>query len=71
MGRQIKDDVKFDKHAFKLNPDMRHCGEIKTHWCGGCEAGKGNLLHKVGTMEFKSPTSCCIQTIDLFIRGLE
>ena len=27
MGIQIKDDVKFGKYEWKLNPDMRSCGE--------------------------------------------
>ena len=30
MGRQIQDDVKFGKYELKLNPDMRHCDEMKT-----------------------------------------
>ena len=31
MRRQINNDVKFDKYEWKLNPDMRPCGEVETH----------------------------------------
>ena len=59
----------------KLNPEMRPCSKVKTHkskilyqhvpdassthWCGGCEAGKRNPLHNVGSKEFKPPENCC------------
>ena len=30
MRRQVKNDVKFGKYEWKLNPDMRPCGMVKT-----------------------------------------
>ena len=26
---------------------------LEVHWCSGCDANTGDLLHKVGTEEFK------------------
>ena len=32
---------------------------LEAHWCSGCDASKGNLLHKVETEKFKPLESFC------------
>ena len=71
MARQIKDNLisinKNENFIQTWGPAMRwkHVSQkyyanivsdaFCTHWCGRCEADKGNPFHKVGTKEFKPP----------------
>ena len=42
---------------------------IKFHWFSGCDSNTSDILHKVGTGEFKSSEIFVIKTTDIFIRG--